>query len=195
MWERSGFALTKSLKDADIVNFLGGADVSPDLYGEKKLTVTHNSPQRDAIEKEVFEACQELGTFNVGICRGGQFLNVMNGGRMWQDVDNHCRPHIATDIASGRTYWVSSTHHQMMRPTEEAIILMVAEEMTHAVAAEEQWITGSPRETKDIEAVFYPTTRSLCFQPHPEFSSMGDCLRAFMMYVRECYVHENGKAA
>jgi GMP synthase-like glutamine amidotransferase len=195
MWKKAGFAITKHFAEADIVNFLGGADVSPQLYGERQLPGTFSDMRRDQRETELFKAGVATQKFLVGICRGGQFLNVMNGGRMWQDVDNHCKSHIARDVGSSKEYWVTSTHHQMMRPTNDALILMVADEATHKVAADEQWITGSPREHMDIEALFYQKTRSLCFQPHPEFGNAADCTRAFMMYVRSCYLDETFRKA
>jgi len=66
------------------VVFTGGADVSPFMYGEKKLSVTCNDEHRDEQEKLFFERYTKVP--KVGICRGGQFLNVMNGGKMWQHV-------------------------------------------------------------------------------------------------------------
>lgn len=189
MWEDSGFAITNNIADADIVNFTGGEDVTPALYNESPLFGTMFNVHRDNQETEIYKAALNLNKFMVGICRGGQFLNVMNGGKMWQDVDNHGKSHLAKDIASGKDYWVTSTHHQMMRPTPDAIVLMTAKESKEKLAMKELWRHPDPGEN-DIEAVFYPQTRSLCFQPHPEFSNAGDCRRAFMKYVRECFLDE-----
>ena len=36
-----------------------------------------------------------------------------------------------------------------------------------------------------MEAVFYPETKSLCFQPHPEFNTFGglECREAYFFFI------------
>ena len=186
MWESSGYEVTRRLDEADIVNFLGGHDVSPCLYDESKLPCTYNSIERDDQESQIFNAVKAMKKFMVGICRGGQFLNVMNGGKMWQDVNNHTRSHLAMDIMTGCKYEVTSTHHQMMRPAPKGVIVMVAEEATKKIAANDKWEKGEPEEFPDIEAVWYPDTSSLCFQPHPEFYN-NECRHIFRLYMQRYY--------
>ena len=179
-----GFSITYSVDKADLVLFTGGEDVTPSLYGHPAHNHTFNNPIRDVQEKHVFEECRKLGIPMVGICRGGQFLNVMSGGEMYQHVLGHTVDHVAEDVLSGNTLWVSSTHHQMMKPSESAIIVTVAREYNRV----EYWDKESNKWTVhpsvlDIESVYYPETRCLCFQPHPEF--IGERYKHMKEYFNE----------
>lgn len=171
---RLNFDGARGLEDADIVLFTGGEDVSPSLYGERTLSKTYCSPQRDTKEEEIYKLALEKEIPMVGICRGGQFLNVMNGGRLWQDVNNHGRSHKAYIhippfvLDQPRELYVTSTHHQMMIPTDEALVLMVANESNIKTSAGKH-VEGATKTDPDVEAVFYDGTNCLCFQPHPEF--------------------------
>jgi hypothetical protein len=134
----------------------------------------------------------------VGICRGGQFLNVMNGGRMFQDVNNHAIGHMhkATILESGVVVDVTSTHHQMMRPNrDKGIVLMEAnpklatkkEYMAYneGGAQPDGWAVYNAPEEDDIESVFYPDTLSLCYQPHPEWcDEKSGCVSAYKSFLR-----------
>lgn len=182
MFYDAGFVGATSVEDSDVICFTGGEDVSPDLYGEKPLPTTNFNPNRDKKEKEVFERAKDFGIPMVGICRGSQFLNVMSGGRMWQHVNGHGKSHPVLDTATGEIIpGMTSTHHQMMRPSEDAIILATACQSTYKEA---QSITEKRPEPKqdDIEVVWYEKTKALCFQPHPEFSK-GPCRDYFMSLV------------
>lgn len=169
----------KNLDDADVVLFTGGADVTPDLYNEPCMPKTNFDRLRDQKEQAIYEAAKTLEIPMVGICRGGQFLNVMNGGSMFQHVTGHAMPgtHLARieippyggrDKSIRRTINVTSTHHQMMRPTEEAIVLMTAQCSYERHTPGKTYIGKADDDHPDIEAVFYDETNCLCFQPHPE---------------------------
>lgn len=72
------------------VLFTGGTDVDPDLYGEKPHPRT--SPpdfERDAFEQSVWEWAKTNDIPCFGICRGSQFLYVMNGGTLRQHIEGH----------------------------------------------------------------------------------------------------------
>jgi gamma-glutamyl-gamma-aminobutyrate hydrolase PuuD len=155
----------------DLVCFTGGEDVSPDLYGEEVHPQTFNSKFRDAHEQKLFKQFLEANIPMVGICRGGQFLNVMNGGKMYQHVNMHVQSHMITDVKSGATVLATSTHHQMMRPSISGKIIATAQQHGFKQHMKEGRVESSKMEEPDIEAVFYPHTRCLCFQPHPEFGS------------------------
>lgn len=157
-----------SLAAADLIVFTGGEDVTPSLYGDASHPMTFHNAARDMVETSAFEIAQEKGIPVVGICRGAQFLNVKSGGRMYQHVEGHTRSHLITDVETGETVYVSSTHHQMMMPGAEAVLVATA-----AIGGEREWFDGpvARRDVskEDIEVVFYPNTKALCFQPHPEF--------------------------
>lgn len=178
-----GFIVVSSIEESDLVVFTGGADVSPSLYGDTRHHTTGNDPHRDWREKAIFIKCQELKIPTVGICRGGQFLNVMSGGRMYQDVTKHTMPHEITDLETGDVIYVSSTHHQMMMPAENAVLVA-----SSYLGGQREWYDGEvfrrDVSDQDFEVVYYPHTNSLCFQPHPEFNQ--DIYLGMKQYFREC---------
>lgn len=166
---RLGFTLVPSPEMAQLIVFTGGADVSPYLYGDKPHPFTGSHAVRDAKEERLFAWATEHNVPCVGICRGGQFLNVMSGGRMYQHVEKHTTPHYITDHETGQVVYVSSTHHQMMMPGEGAQVVA-----TSNLKGKREWYDGQVERRdvadEDYEVVFYPSSQSLCFQPHPEFS-------------------------
>jgi len=171
LFANAGFEIVNKLALAELVCFTGGEDVTPEIYGDKAHPFTGNNPFRDEEEAGVFKHCVDRAIPMVGICRGGQFLNVMSGGRMYQHVEGHGRSHYLTDLATGDGVYVSSTHHQMMLPSEQAIIIATSIN----VEGERQWYDGQVFQkdvtNEGIEVVHYPHTNCLCFQPHPEFTS------------------------
>jgi gamma-glutamyl-gamma-aminobutyrate hydrolase PuuD len=173
MFENRGFPVTQNVKEADFVQFCGGADVSPVLYNQEMHPSTYNDPHRDREEIELFEYLIDKKVPMTGICRGGQFLNVMAGGTMRQHVDGHAisGTHVAVILETGQMIGVTSTHHQMMQPSEDGHVLMVASESSWY----EEYVDGEvfrheiQERGTDIEAVWYPGINALCYQPHPEY--------------------------
>lgn len=183
MFVSEGWELCHDINDTDLVVFTGGEDVTPTLYNQRIHPRTNSNVERDNTEKEVYLNCLDLGIPMAGICRGGQFLNVMNGGEMYQHVDGHAigGTHKAWILGGVLSVEVTSTHHQMMKPnySDEVIILMTAKEATRKeemsllsdINAFERltYADKTGRRTTDIESLYYPNTRCLCYQPHPEF--------------------------
>ncbi len=172
LFAQAGFVLVNHWTKADVVCFTGGEDVSPAIYGDREHPFTHNNPFRDEEEAKLFSYCVDRGIPMVGICRGGQFLNVMSGGRMYQHVEGHTRSHFLTDLSTGDGVYVSSTHHQMMLPGADAVLIATSID----VEGERQWYEGQVFKkditNEGIEVVYYPHTNCLCFQPHPEFNGV-----------------------
>lgn len=170
MFKSRGWEITETHKDADLIQFTGGEDVTPSMYGERSHPTTHSSLERD--KAEYFLYADVLGAKPMaGICRGGQFLNVVNGGELYQDVDGHAiggtHPMYTTD---GRTIEVTSTHHQMMRPMKGATVIATAHEATRKEYMRGKFVViDNGMEKPDVEVVMYKQNRCLCFQPHPEF--------------------------
>jgi len=188
MFYQAGFLGARNVEDADIICFTGGEDVDPSLYGEKPLPETFCNPDRDAAESIIYSEAVLLKKPMVGICRGSQFLTVMNGGKLWQDVNNHTRRHPVVDTRSGEVHQnMTSTHHQMMRPGPSGEVLAVASQATSKRAEKETRETNDPVENSDVEAVWYADSRSLAFQPHPEFGH-GECRNYFLELVDEFVV-------
>jgi len=171
--------VVNALDDAELVCFTGGEDVSPHLYGDYHHDKTWNNPQRDEREAAIYSFCRDRDIPMVGICRGAQFLNVMSGGRMYQHVTGHGQPHYLIDQFTGDSVFVSSTHHQMMKPSDNGIIVALGD----GVRGKREWYDGTEYRhdvsDKGIEVVYYPHTKCLCFQPHPEFAVYGADAKAY----------------
>lgn len=162
---------------ADIVIFTGGSDVNPELYGKKRHHMTFCNERRDEREMELYLYCVEHGIPMLGICRGAQFLHVMNGGTLFQDVDGHNSKHTIFDIKNRKHIGpASSVHHQMVRPNEGMDII------ADALQSTVRWIDNEEKQEgrqADIEAFFYRDTVCLGIQGHPEY-------RGFAQYSIWC---------
>lgn len=64
----------------------GGADIAVTLYDPLEVAVIPPDPARDAFEIEVIEHAIEEDVPLLGICRGAQLLNVVQGGNLLRDV-------------------------------------------------------------------------------------------------------------
>ncbi len=169
--------------------FVGGADVHPFLYGDKVHRSTFTDFKRDRREAAHYRTIPAMMP-KIGICRGAQFLNVMSGGRLWQDVDGHGRTHemkVVDPVTKEEEFIeVTSTHHQMMIPLDDACtILGTSKEASYkdSPGLYVKYQEGGHREWDDIEAVEYWTTMSLCCQFHPEYAPESKMAHWFMKQV------------
>lgn len=64
----------------------GGDDIAPTLYGGELRAEVVLDPARDRMEAAVIEAARDRALPVLGICRGAQMLNVVQGGRLHQDA-------------------------------------------------------------------------------------------------------------
>lgn len=178
LFESLGFELVPE-ELSELVVFTGGSDVSPDLYGQSLHPYSQVDEGRD--EDDVQCYLRNVYKPKVGICRGAQFLHVMNGGQLFQDVDNHAisTKHKLVDLGSEQEWEVTSTHHQMMAPGP-GIVLGVAHLTTYA----DQCYGGDVVRQQlkhDLEVVQHPL--ALCFQPHPEFYGADTTKECFQHYL------------
>jgi hypothetical protein len=197
MLQKAGYSVSKKLdpRTCHGVVFTGGSDVTPFLYGERRLDVTSSNLGRDLAEIALFKTLPSKLP-KIGICRGGQFLNVMSGGMLWQDVNNHA-------LMGGHKAWiiegpwakaeikVTSTHHQMMIPGDLGEILMVANLSTKKVGdgdVFELTPDQASRSYDDCEVVWYDHCKSLCFQPHPEYDNASPECTSYFFSLIEKYV-------
>ncbi|MDB4302056.1 gamma-glutamyl-gamma-aminobutyrate hydrolase family protein [bacterium] len=189
MYTQRGHTVTNNMDEADLIQFTGGEDVSPSLYGEAKHPATFNSEVRDHAEKKFFEHAVANGIPVAGICRGGQFLNVVNGGKMWQHVDNHAigGTHELVDVDTNKRIQVTSTHHQMMRAGHTGKVVAYAESLStfRQNMVEGEVSVCDAEEYDDVEVVYYDNTNSLCFQPHPEFM-VESCADYYFELLERC---------
>lgn len=128
------------LPSMDFFIFDGGADISPHLYNEENKGFSRTNPGRDTIENMLFTRLTELApnTNLVGICRGQQFLNVMLGGTLFQDLSSincshsltHkvriCNPsNRLTNYISNGVFTVNSYHHQAVKDLGRNLIATI----------------------------------------------------------------------
>jgi len=177
-WEEALFAelfvradcyKANTIEEADLVIFTGGEDVNPALYGEDPHPSTEINIDRDTEDCMVYAKCLELGIPMLGICRGAQFLHVMNGGKLYQDVDEHNGDHSMWDVRLKLLVnRVSSVHHQMCIENTKGGMSIIATNSR----AKNRWKNAIDRivgTQADIEAFFYRDTCCLGIQGHPEY--------------------------
>ena len=71
----------------DGLMLVGGGDVDPGLYGQKKEREVYGvEPSSDSLEIAMIEAAIDLGLPTLAICRGLQVLNVARGGTLLQHI-------------------------------------------------------------------------------------------------------------
>ena len=170
LFARAMCSRAKSIETADLVVFTGGVDVDPALYGAKPHPLTERpDPARDQADIEAYAKCLHLGVPMLGICRGAQFLCVMNGGKLYQHVDNHNGNHVMWDLRNKMMLEkVSSVHHQMVM----ADVSNGMEIIATASKARVRHIDANKRvegTQADVEAFFYPDTACIGIQGHPEY--------------------------
>lgn len=173
----------------DLALFTGGADVDPEMYGEPRGSRTGVNQNRDQVENAIFNTLP-LSTPKLGICRGSQFLTVMNGGKLIQHVEGHAT-HDGHEIdirttkmnINGRgraerndVIWTgvtTSTHHQMMFPFnlpdgQYELLGWSTNFLSNTYLDGNDKEIDLPENFVEPEIVYYPQGNSLAIQGHPE---------------------------
>ena len=156
----------------------GGVDTHPSFYHGK--TIYNNSPSTFQIERDYFEEkiyrYSQLNKLPVlGICRGMQLINVLEGGKLIQDLDNGNERHrkeesdkvhsiiaerssLLHKVSGSMSGRVNSAHHQAIDPEGIGDNLMV----NAYDDDDEKIIEGLEFKNKAGKAFM------LCVQWHPE---------------------------
>jgi putative glutamine amidotransferase len=127
---------TEDIVACDGFILTGGVDVHPSFYGGKPDY--ENSPSSHERDRDIFEA--KIYTYSqlnnlplLGICRGMQLVNVLQGGKLIQDLDNGNERHrkeeadkehpviagsdsLLYEISGSLRGQVNSAHHQAIDP-------------------------------------------------------------------------------
>lgn len=160
-----------NVEEADLIGFGGGADLGTKMYGHEPVFPGQcaSLSMRDAEEKEVFEKALKFGKPMFGICRGAQLLCALSGGALIQHANGHTMSHFVFDM-DGNEYEVSSTHHQMMLlpPRKFELIEYSMPLSREYIYDKNAWKHKLP--AFDPETVYFPYTRSLAIQHHPEYN-------------------------
>lgn len=168
-------SIVKDIKEAEVVLFTGGEDVDPSLYNCEKHHRTYSNLQRDLEEKKVFESVVPGKQVCLGICRGSQFLCVMNGGLLVQHCENHAIGY-THGITDGKVcYQITSTHHQMQYPynlkSSDYNVLYKSEDFRSNVYEGEKIDSDNIYHNGEPEIVYYhkdDLPKCLAVQGHPE---------------------------
>lgn len=203
MFEQQGWLVVDCLDDADLVQFCGGEDIWPGFYKEKSNPKTRINLKRDTYERAIWEMAVKQGIAIAGICRGAQFVHAMNGGSLYQHVNNHSLRnghYVQFQVKNYRNlafteFTCSSTHHQMMKPGVGIVILAAQGLATMKQGAAAWDLKASKHYEMDVEAVYHPKTNSFCYQPHPEyFKSKHPCrIIYFQLLKRLLFPKKKGK--
>lgn len=191
LFAKAGCSKAHSLEEADLVVFGGGSDVSPSLYGAEPHVRSMVNLSRDAADARVYLRALELGIPMTGICRGAQFLHVMNGGTLYQHVDNHTGDHTIWDRAQKKIVnKVSSVHHQLCKAGNKGM-----EVIATTTKATQRWINNDVFDGKgvavdnseDVEAFYYRDTCCFGVQGHPEYYDYDEYAQWYIEYLFEMY--------
>jgi anthranilate/para-aminobenzoate synthase component II len=171
----------EEIKDVkpDALVIWGGADISPSIYGDSVADMCGASSHlsyRDKLEVDACKQAIDLGIPVIGVCRGAQLVCALSGGRLIQHVDSHAGGMHDIDTYDGKTVRTSSVHHQMMYPfdVDHTMIAWSSENRS------KRYIIGTNENDPEMEGrvepeiVWFPRTRSLGIQGHPEFHSHPD---------------------
>jgi len=170
MFVKAGYVISPSIDASDIVVWTGGEDIDPRIYGEENKYCWGVSPERDNQDLAAVDKAWGLNKFLVGVCRGAQLLNCFpNAGKLWQDVDGHGGGvHVVRDFVTDALWACNTLHHQMLRPTKDALIVAGVKRSCRRKNAD----GVEEGDQVDPEVVYYHKTKSLLFQGHPEFGHL-----------------------
>ncbi len=151
---------------ADGVIFSGGYDVNPELYGEaKKYNTVSFTEARDNHEEKLYKKWKATGKPTLGICRGLQFMNIMEGGSLHQDIPverstiHSDTKHdislekggIMEEIFGSDPVTVNSYHHQCIKRLADVFE-----------------VTAYSTDDYIIEGIAHKTEKMFAVQYHPE---------------------------
>lgn len=183
-------------RDINLVLFTGGEDVNPEYYNEKVGIYTHINKKRDDKEVNCFHFFRGTGVPMLGICRGNQFLAVMNNAKLIQHVEGHGREHTIVVKGQMKPISITSTHHQMIYPFDldkSKYELIAYSEFFKS----KTYLNGKNEEIElskeflEPEIIYYPDTKCLGIQGHPEFGSCNPIAKKVCMKLIKKYLFNN----
>lgn len=153
-------AAEEVLRGLDGLLLSGGVDIAPRFYGEEphpRLGVVDDL--RDATEIALYRVARERGLPVLGICRGVQVINVLEGGSLHQHLDGHSQSerglrfddldHAVTFEGDGRlarhhpaSLRVNSHHHQAVKAVAPTLRVVARSEDGLVEALEGDGVLG-----------------------------------------------------
>lgn len=188
-------------EDADVVILPGGGDWNPALYGHAPAGGRgYYSEKIDSSQMALINKAIDAGKLVFGICRGLQGVTIRNDGFLIQDISHPSRHAVVTK--EGTVYGMNSCHHQMCYPydlpTENYEVLSWTEELSSRYEVDPNKELVFPEHAldengnfKEPEMIWYPKTRCLGVQGHPEWGPGKDALDFINKVIVE-KLSENG---
>jgi gamma-glutamyl-gamma-aminobutyrate hydrolase PuuD len=165
----------------------GGVDVDSRRYGKKRHYLAQPpNVARDERELLAIAEYQDKGLPIIGICRGAQLICVANGGELWQHSDHHDESH-GLNFKHGFLKSAAAGHHQIMRldtvPEEEYKVIAWCPFYTPVYDEDngKHILEAAP------EVVWFPKTKCLAIQPHPEWESSNSPFRVWIDAIVKQY--------
>ena len=181
----------KNPENYKLILFTGGADITPEYYGEKSPNnLCYNNEKRDQEELIIFELALKHKIRMIGICRGSQFLNVMAGGTMLHDVDNHSVTRHGMETYNSGVIVVNSLHHQMIIPNKNSIVIGWADSKQSTKYYGNHDLPVEAPE-KEVEAVLFPNINAAGVQYHPEMMPIESDGAVWFHNLAESLIKEN----
>ena len=177
--------------DPAVLILWGGADIHPKLYGRENhgSNVGKTPSFRDLQEARLFQAAVARGIAIIGVCRGAQLACALSGGILVQHIQGHSTTHLI-ETHDGFKMSSSSLHHQLMYPwkIEHRLLAWASpSQITQLGGLTEEELQEWPGTEKEAllepEVVWFPKTRALAIQGHPEH--MAD-YAPFNRYLEHC---------
>ena len=113
----------------------------------------------------IIKAAIAIGRPIIGVCRGAQALCVHHGGSLWQHSAPRVQSHSIATIDGKVFKKAEAGHHQIMKPVGHYQLVGWNPEMTLCYTSDTENIPVR----NCAEIVYYPNTRCLAIQPHPEW--------------------------
>ncbi len=188
------YSIDDMLDICDGFLFTGGHDVNPSLYFEDKLDVCGEIyNEEDELEKALFEKIYRNDIPLFGICRGIQLINVLLGGRLYQDIGAQIKSDInhtmkpPYDRQSHNVKIYRDTPLYKVMKTEEAGVNSYHHQGIKVLS--DKLMPMAEAEDGIIEAVYCPDKKYIqAVQWHPELSWRKDRTQLDIMrdFVEKC---------
>lgn len=175
--------LTKEgFDNVDAIVLWGGTDIHPSYYKQEPHRANQqqgtNPIQRDVREWKAMQYAKINNIPIIGVCRGAQFLCVFSGGSLIQHITGHTggRDHYVTDTETGEMMLTTSCHHQMMYPwdIEHKLLAYSTDRRSITYEGNSTTVLEMAKKYHEPEVVYFPRTRGLAIQGHPEWMDSSD---------------------
>lgn len=113
----------RNVDELDGIVFTGGVDIDPQRYGQRRGCKTWIDQERDAVEFPLMHRALQRALPILAICRGMQLLNVVTGGRLFQDIPTEVRSGFVHSGGARHPIFIKpDTHLDWLSPDREIVV-------------------------------------------------------------------------